>query len=314
MIPKFSKLPELGDTGERHAWDVWGRQDNLGSLNRVGSQQVLAASRLVRTGKVIPLTLPLNEPDPGLFPTRDPYTHEVEVSRGGRDDKVDNFYLQFSSQWDGLRHVRYKEHGYWGGRSEQDLDETGDLGIDKWAERGPMGRGVLIDVESHLRQRGTPLLSDEKFEIGPDLIGEVADAQQTELREGDFLVLRTGWMEWYRALPKDVRAEMRGAVGAGLACPGLESSVNTAEFLWDTGIVAVAADNIACEALPVDRAKGFLHRRMIPLLGMAVGEFWWLAELSEHCASTSDFDFLLVSAALRLPRGVGSPANAFALT
>ena len=72
--------------------------------------------------------------------------------------------------------------------------------------------------------------------------------------------------------------------------------------------------NLRCEALPVDRGKGFLHRRMIPLLGMAIGEFWWLAELSEHCAATGNFDFLLVSAALRLPRGVGSPANAFALT
>lgn len=314
MIPKFSELPELGTTGERHAWDVWGRQDNLGSLNRVGDQQILAASRLVRTGRVTPLTLPLNEPDPGVFPFRDPYSHEVEVDRGGRDDKVDNFYLQFSSQWDGLRHVRFKEHGYWGGRSEQDLDDTSDLGIDKWAERGPMGRGVLIDVERHLRERGMPLPSDQKFDIGPDLITEVAAAQETELREGDFLVLRTGWMEWYRALPAQTRSEMRGTVGAGLACPGLDSAIGTAEFLWDTGIVSVAADNIACEALPVDRAKGFLHRRMIPLLGMAVGEFWWLAELSELCAATGMYDFLLVSAALRIPRGVGSPANAFALT
>jgi hypothetical protein len=314
MIPKFSELPELGDTGERHAWDVWGRRDNLGSLNRVGARQIVAASQLVRTGKIIPLTLPLNEPDPGLFPFRDSYTHEVEVNRGGRDDKVDNFYLQFSSQWDGLRHVRFKEHGYWGGRSERDLDETGDLGIDKWAERGPMGRGVLIDVERYLRERGTPLSSEQNFEIGPDLITEVGAAQETELREGDFLVLRTGWMEWYRALPQEARAEMRGTVGAGLACPGLDASADTAGFLWDTGIVAVAADNIACEALPVDRGKGFLHRRMIPLLGMAIGEFWWLAELSEHCAATGNFDFLLVSAALRLPRGVGSPANAFALT
>jgi hypothetical protein len=28
------------------------------------------------------------------------------------------------------------------------------------------------------------------------------------------------------------------------------------------------------EALPVDRAAGFLHCQLIPLLGMPVGEFW----------------------------------------
>jgi hypothetical protein len=313
MIPKFAELPVLGETGERHAWDVWGREDELGSLNRIGPDQVRAASRLVRAGRIIPLTVPLTEPSPGLFPSRVPYSHQVEVNRGGRDDKLDDFYLQFSSQWDGLRHIRFREFGYWGGRSEEDLDTTGDLGIDRWAERGPIGRGVLVDVERYLRERGTPLPADRKFEVDPELLGEVAAAQGVDLREGDFLVMRTGWMEWYRGLSENARDALRGSVGSGLACPGLDAAARTVEFLWDTGIVGVAADNVACEALPVDRAKGFQHRRLIPLLGMAIGEFWWLSELSEHCARTGAYDFLLVSAALRVPRGVGSPANALAL-
>jgi hypothetical protein len=120
-------------------------------------------------------------------------------------------------------------------------------------------------------------------------------------------------MEWYQALPMAERDELRGSVGNGMATPGLESSRNMAEFLWDNGIVSVAADNIACETLPVDREKGFLHRRMIPLLGMAIGEFFHLADLSRHCAGSGRYEFLLVSAALRIPRGVGSPANAYAL-
>ncbi len=311
--PRFEQLPLVADTGERHAWDVWGKDDELGSLNRVGPDQVLAASRLVRTGNVIPLTLPVNEPDPGIFPDRTAYQHTVEVTRNGRDDKVDNLYLQFSSQWDGLRHVRFKEHGYWGGRSEEDLNASDALGIDRWSVRGPMGRGVLVDVARHLEQQGRPLVPDERFEVTGPLIEEVADAQGVELREGDFLVMRTGWIEWYRSLDRADRDAMRGTVGHGLATPGLESSQATAAFLWDHGIVAVAGDNIACECLPVDRAKGFLHRRMIPLLGMAIGEFWWLRELSEHCARTGTYDFMLVSGALRIPRGVGSPANAYAV-
>jgi kynurenine formamidase len=313
MTPRFAELPFVEGTEERHAWDVWGRDDNLGSLNRIGPEQILAASRLVRSGRIIPLTLPLDEPDPGIFPRRTAYEHDVEVTRNGRDDKIDNLYLQFSSQWDGLRHVRFRDHGYWGGRTEEDLDRGDDLGIDKWSERGPMGRGVLVDVARWLADQGSPMPPDERFEITGDLLAEVAAAQRVEFGSGDFLVLRTGWMEWYRAQPKDRRDAMRGSVGNGMACPGLESSRSTAEFLWDHGIVSVAADNIACETLPVDREKGFLHRRMIPLLGMAIGEFWYLSELSEHCARTGHYDFLLVSAALRIPRGVGSPANAYAL-
>lgn len=311
--PTFDELPEVADTGERHAWDVWGRDDELGSLNRVGPDQVKAASRLVRAGDIVSLTLPVNEPDPGIFPDRKPYEHTVEVTRGGRDDKVDNLYLQFSSQWDGLRHVRFKQHGYWGGREEEDLDTSDALGIDRWAARGPMGRGVLIDVARHFEQKGTPLAPNEKFEVTAELIEEIAAAEGVEILSGDFLVMRTGWIEWYRALTQEAREDLRGTVGHGLSTPGLESSQATAAFLWDHGVVSVAADNIACECLPVDREKGFLHRRMIPLLGMAIGEFWWLPELSEHCASTGHYDFMLVSAALRIPRGVGSPANAYAL-
>lgn len=311
--PAFDELPLVANTGERHAWDVWGRDDELGSLNRVGPAEVRAASLLVREGGIIPLTLPVNEPDPGIFPDRLPYDHTVEVTRDGRDDKVDNLYLQFSSQWDGLRHVRFKEHGYWGGRSEEDLDSGDALGIDRWSARGPMGRGVLVDVARHLQERGAPLVPDQRFEITGELIDEVTFAQGVEICPGDFLILRTGWIEWYRSLNGEAREAMRGAVGHGLATPGLESSQATAAYLWDHGVVSVAADNIACECLPVDRDKGFLHRRMIPLLGMAIGEFWWLKELSEHCARTGLYDFMLVSAALRIPRGVGSPANAYAV-
>ena len=311
--PKFSDLPVLAGTEERHAWDVWGRNDNLGSLNRIGPEQIRAASRLVRTGRVIPLTLPLNEPSPSVFPFRESYEHTVERTRNGRDDKVDNLYLQFSSQWDGLRHVRFREHGYWGGRTEEDLDRTDDLGIDKWSRRGPMGRGVLIDVARYQSDQGAPLAADARFEITGELIDRIAAVQGVQFRPGDLMVLRTGWVEWYLSLPAEERDHLRGTVGHGLACAGLDSSRSTAEFLWNHGIVAVAADNLACEALPVDRDKGFLHRRLIPLLGMAIGELWHLPELSAHSAETGHYDFMLVSAALRIPRGVGTPANAFAI-
>ena len=311
--PKFADLPKVPGTEERHAWDVWGRADNLGSLNRVGAGQIREAARLVTAGDIIPLTLPLNEPSPGIFPDRTPYRHVVERTGLGRDDHLDNLFLQFSSQWDGLRHVRFREHGYWGGRGEDDLEATGDLGIDLWSRRGPMGRGVLIDVARYFERQGTPLAPDEPFEITGELIETVAAAEGTDLRSGDFLVMRTGWMEWYLSLPEASREKLGGGVGNGMATPGLDSSRQTAEFLWDKGIVSVAADNIACETLPVNREKGFLHYRMIPLLGMAIGEFWHLEEISRYCADSDRYSFFLVSAALRIPRGVGSPANAYAI-
>jgi Putative cyclase len=309
----FAELPVVPGTDERHAWDVWGREDELGALNLVGPEQVRYACGLVRTGTVVPLNLPLDEPRPGLFPQREPYRHVVTAGRTGRDDRVDGLYLQGSSQWDGLRHIRFREFGYWGGRQEDDLDASGVLGIDRWAEHGMLGRGVLVDLAAHL---GADLVPDRRLGVTPGLVEEILAAEGTELRRGDFLVLRTGWAEWYRALPEADRARMVGTVGRPddpLACPGLDAGRATAAYLWDHGVAAVAVDNPAMEALPVQRDVGFLHRRLIALLGLAIGELWLLDGLAAACRAQGRYEFLLTSGVLPLPSGVGSPANACAV-
>ncbi|MEU7810858.1 cyclase family protein [Pseudonocardia sp. NPDC049154] len=311
--PAFADLPTLPDRDEHHAWDVWGRADEIGTLNLIGPEQRLAAAHTVRSGEMVSLTLPLDEPDPGLFDERSCYRHVVEDTAAGHDDRLDEFYLQGSSQWDGLRHINAGRHGYWGGRTEHDLATSDVLGIDRWAEHGVGGRGVLIDVADHLAARGTPLAPDEPVEITTALLDEVAAAQGTTFASGDVLVVRTGWTEWYRALPAEHRARLRGTIGSGFACPGLESTKDMAGYLWDHEFAAVAMDNVGVEVFPVDRAKGFLHRRLIALQGMPLGELWHLAGLAQRCRARSNHEFLLVSGVLPLPRGVGSPANAHAL-
>ena len=45
-------------------------------------------------------------------------------------------------------------------------------------------------------------------------------------------------------------------------------------------VAAVAADNPAVDAVPVDPAVGSLHRRLIPCLGFAIGELFDFAPLA----------------------------------
>lgn len=70
-----------------------------------------------------------------------------------------------------------------------------------------------------------------------------------------------------------------------------------------------------CAAMPFDqsRADGFLHYRLIPLLGMAVGELFALDILADHCARAGVYEGLFVAAPIQKTGGVGSPANAVAL-
>lgn len=314
--PAFCELPTLPGSTERHAWDVWSHDDQVGCMNFAGSQQVRQAIMTVTMGKVVSLSLPLNEPSPGLFPKRGPFQHTILMGSHGRDDRLDGFFPQFSSQWDGLRHVRYRQYGFWGGRQDEAIDSGGELGVEHWSRRGVVTRGVLVDVKGFHERRGSALAPNERFPLRPEYLDEVLAAQGSVLQQGDVLLIRTGWLEWYLGLTQEERTRLVGTVGQGpsaLACPGLDAHQETAAWLWDHRVAGVASDNPALEALPVDKSVGFFHYRLIPLLGMAVGEFWNLAAIATECAGLGRYEFLLMSAVMDIPGGVGSPANAYAV-
>jgi hypothetical protein len=84
-------------------------------------------------------------------------------------------------------------------------------------------------------------------------------------------------------------------------------------WLRERRFAAVAADNPGLEALPEPRAGRMLHDRVIPDLGLAVGELWWLEELRADCVADGVWEGLLVSLPLHLPGGCASPANAAVL-
>jgi kynurenine formamidase len=306
---RFSDLPLIDGTDERHAWGVFGDDDELGSLNRLSNTHVVEAGRLISSGRVFNLNLPLNLPG-SLGEGRDSaYRHHVDTSKLGRDDKLDNFYLQGSSQWDGLRHIRFRQHGYYGGRQEADLDNDNVLGIDRVAAKGVVGRGVLLDVADYVSRSGSEWNPGLRNVITTEILNKTAASQGTELAEGDILLIRTGWVGWYLRLSEADRKAVPPA--QKMSCPGLDADRSTAEWLWNTGIAAVAMDNVAVEALPIDRSVGFLHHRTLTLLGFLLGELWSLDELAASCREDGRYSGFLVSVPLNLPLGAGSPSNAY---
>jgi hypothetical protein len=314
-IPRYHELRLIEKTGVRHAWGVFGPQDELGTLNFITPAVVAAAAREVVAGEVVNLDLPLDQPNPPLVAGRQQFKRGLRVERWGRDDWLDNFYLQSSSQWDSLQHFRYREFGYYGGRDEADLD-GGMLAVDRLARRGIISRGVLVDMAAYLAATGTPVDASTRFPIRPELLEATLGWAGVEPRPGDVLLVRTGWLAWYQGLDQGGREALAGSLHTGpggLNCPGLWAGESTAAWLWDQRVAAVAADNPALEVLPVDPAEGYLHRLLIPLLGMPIGEFWDLEGVSEACQRLRRYSFLLSSAPLYLPGGVGSPANAYAV-
>lgn len=313
VIPSFDSLPRLPGTGVQHAWDVWGRGDNLGTLNRLTGPAVAAASSCVRTGARIGLSLPLGLPDPPFF-GRKGLRHTFEaMGPAAWDDFVDGFYLQCSSQWDGLRHIGSPD-GWYGGWRALPGDDLEPLGMHHWAARGIVGRGVLVDLASYASSRGDYDPFTRVAFRPADLAGALA-AQGTSLRGGDILCVRTGWTDKYLSLDQAGRAALADGMQdvTGYASAGLAGSEEMARFLWDSGIAALPCDNPAVEVVPADRSDGFLHGRLIPGLGMAIGELFSFGDLAAACAREGRYEFLFVSVPLNVTGAVGSPANAVAV-
>jgi len=310
--PAFERLPTLGDTGERHSWEVFGHGDELGCLNFITPEAVLAATREVQAGQVVNLNLPLGQPQPQFWASRGaPEYHAVQHGKNVRDDYIDSLYTQGSTQWDGFRHMRFRQYGYYGGRQDEDLDLRGELGVGVWADRGLIGRGVLLDVHGH-----SPRDPEERCPIGPDLLEETLAAQGTTIARGDILLIRTGWLEWYSALAADHRTELATQLDADRSkarLPGLDPSQAMAGWLWDHGVAAIAVDNPTAETIPYVPAEGWAHHRLLVLLGLPLGELWWLAGLADACHRRGSWSFLLSTAPMNIPQGVASPANAYAI-
>jgi len=312
-LPTFAELMSRTDGSPAGtAWGVFGQHDEIGTINLLDAKRVLAGTREVLLGETHSLNWRIDRPRKNAY-RRTP--RRVQLGAGndfGRDDYIERLFLQYSSQWDGLRHIVLNDTRFYNGITPETIDdgESEALGIHLWAERGIAGRGVLLDVGRYLADQGSPIDYRSSFAFGPDVLDAVAAQQQVTIESGDVLLIRTGWCGWYDTLPADQQDEL--FVGDAPQ-PGVLGGRATAEWLWDHHVAAVASDNVAVESHPISSGPDSLHRWLIPGFGMPMGEYFWLDGLANACARDRRWTFLFTSAPLNVVGGVGSPPNALAL-
>ncbi|KAH9880360.1 hypothetical protein IAQ61_000651 [Plenodomus lingam] len=335
-FPKRSQLPHVSGTPEGAAW-FWGGSDELGRLNLLTTERIAKATQdNVKTGEVVPLDLPLNIPGPTFF-GRMPMKHRIKsIGKGAFDDEIE-LNTQSSSQWDGFRHFADPKTGchYNGVASDEILAEIeGDdkdqeqchgnttareeikprrLGIDAWAKRGIVGRGVLLDVYTWSQSNGKSYNPFNTHHItAADLIA-CAKSQNTTLQTGDILLIRTGWLAHYFSLTSSQKTAQSQFDLNAHTYAGLEASDSMKDFLYDNYFAAAACDNANFEAWPPPSFQESLHASLLPLWGMPIGELWDLERLARVCKEKERWTFLLTSAPGNVPGGVGSSPNALAL-
>ena len=165
-----------------------------------------------------------------------------------------------------------------------------------------VGRGVLLDIARH---KGVESL-DDGVGIGTDDLEKCAAAQGVEIRRGDFVIFRTGHME------RCLKSGKWGGYAGGNA-PGLK--FETADWIRRTDIAAICADTWGCEVRPneSDVASQPWHWVVIPMIGISMGEIFYVKDLAADCAADHVYEFFFCAPPLPITKAVGSPVNPIAI-
>lgn len=299
-------------------WGKWGPEDEVGSLNYLGPEQVVAAAGLISSGKVFTLQRLIGDPkgDP-VWPGRTPATRtqildesswdgeDAPAFPGGlhyADDKIDAF-LQGSTQYDALGHVWYGGQLWNGYDARTTVGGMDKASVEPIAQRGVVGRAVLLDMA---RFRGKDTLESAETYTHEDLVA-CAESQGVELRKRDILLIRTNYLQLF--------FELGDKFYEGFCEPGLVYSPELVQWFADMEIPNLVTDTIANEVTtdPNNGVALVLHNALMRNLGVAFTEICDLEKLAADCADDGVYTFFYVAAPLKINEATGSPVNPVAI-
>ena len=227
----------------------WGADDEIGAANLITAESVLAASKLVKTGKTYSLGIVIDATTPA-FPPRSLSLQVVQPGQQqGRaaypnfayNDDLVQTWLGIGPQLDGLGHLGGPDGVYYNcNRAEDFADIKGltRLGIDKVPPI--VGRGVVLDMAGHA---GVDAMEAGQFFTTAD-VQAVEKKQGTPIRAGDVVLFHTGWTD--AMLASDPEAWAAGE-------PGIAEAV--ADYLASRDIVAAGADTWGLDVVPPEHPE-----------------------------------------------------------
>ncbi len=262
----------------------WGANDRRGSMNLLTPQRMRDAAALIREGRKIEIGHVLGMDIP-FFGTRRFDVHLKRTfmnpeanTRGSNEEVIISEIGQVGTQLDGFPHQTIGNETYncvdipsissRNGFTQMGIETIGTI----------VARGVLIDIAG---LRGVETLPID-HEITPEEIQAALNRQRVELREGDAMILNTGWG---RLWGRDNAQYVRG-------CPGI--GVAAAEWLIARNPLLLGADNWPVEVAPsrtMPNASLPVHQIALVVNGVHLLENMNLAELV--AAGRSEFCFIM---------------------
>ena len=320
----------------------------MGRLNLLTPDKVRGAAAEVKEGLSFCLSLPLDYPGgnvlnprrypPVLRPTiragQPNFFYQVRKDNPDATDVINDdvaiLHLQYSTQWDSLAHVGQLfdadgdgipepvfYNGYRPGVEiigpsaladaggidlvpAKSTSRADALGIENMAVKCVQGRGVMIDLHAHVGRK--------RVAVGYDQLRRILEADKVEVEEGDLVCLHTGFAQLL--LEMNRRPDAHTLENSCAALDGRDQRL--LQWITDSGLVALIADNYAVEVHPAAFHRGRcaalpLHEHCLFKLGVNLGEIWNLTPLANWLRAHGRYRFLLTAPPLRLPGAVGSP-------
>lgn len=297
----------------------WGKDDTLGSVNLITPESILAATKLVKTGKRYALGQ-ITGRDTPAFGTR---TFELfTVSNGGVFDGTGEPYadnhmttnddwalvwMGVGSQIDGLGHVGI-DHVYYNGNHVRDFFSSGGLKKLGTQDIPPIvARGIVLDIVAYMKEAdpskvmtvdGLEMLREGTAINKPEIEGALM-RQDLSLKAGDIVLLHTGYME----MAEIDKPRYKKSI------PGL--GVTGATFLASHDPIAIGADTFALEVIPFEnKGNAFeVHLELIPKRGIYILENMVTREL----VSDKAWEFMFVLGQARMQGAVQMIINPVAI-
>ena len=293
----------------------WGPNDQTGATNRVTAAVTKAAAAEIQTGKVTAMSYPLVDGVP-LFGSR--FTKTIltaTLAPGGSFGENELTYMEdtwlsqshVGTHLDGMGHIGRKDCYYNQTAMGKFINQNNMTKLGLEHLKSFATRGVIIDavkvfqaagqVQGQLRVQEAMPRQGHRDHGGRLQAG--LKMYNVTLREGDIVVVHTGWGDLFEQFPAQNALYNSGEPGIGK---------DAATWLISQKVVAVGADTWAVEVIPGENPKEafIVHNMLLTDNGIHIIENVRTDLMAAEAASTKRATFFFN---MTVPKGVGMTGN-----
>jgi kynurenine formamidase len=298
----------------------WGPNDQTGATNRITPAVTKAAAAEIKDGKVITMTYPLTDGVP-LFGTRFSKTILTATTLAPGAALGENELTYMEDTWlsqshvgthlDGMGHIGRKDCYYNQIAMGKFINQNHmtKLGLEHLKPFAT--RGVIVDMVKVYQQAGKfkgnaackkPCLDKGTVITAADIQAGLKMYNVT-LREGDIVIIHTGWGDLFEQYPAQNAVYNSGEPGIGK---------DAAKWLISQKIVAVGNDTWGVEVIPGEDPKEafIVHNMLITDNGIHIMENVRTDLMAAEAAATKRATFFF---SMTVPKAVGLTGNFVAI-